>query len=202
MELALLPKGEFSKIFLAYYSEKKLSKTIVNSIDLTVSVNSWIESDKTLSLRISGQLILGILRIFSKQCAFLLSEIEDFLKSSIAIQVPKEPINAITQHITLSDTKRRVISLEDAFSTSSFLKSSRGSIEVGRNTLARDEVTLNEINYTPRSLLANSAHDLEMTENFLQDITPNGSIHELEPIPLDTPGLSVHLNTPMTQKKN
>ena len=204
MDIVLHQKGEFSKIFLAYYSEKKLTKAAVNSIDLTKSVDSMIDSEKTLSLRVSGQLIIGILRILVKQCTLLLLDLEEFLSHSSDPNpkpVDKEPITAITQNITLSDRKKRLISLEDTFSTSSFVKSSRESIEIGRNTAQKDAITLNEINYTPRSAIASSTHDLDPAENFLHDITPADSMHELEPMAIDTPEIAIDLSTPATQHR-
>ena len=204
MEGALDIKREFSKLFLAYYSEKKLTKNIVNSINLEESVASIKDSEKTLSLRLSGQLIIGILRIFIKKCIFILSELELFLSKpfdQVQEHALKEQITTTTQYITLSDHKSRMLSIEEDYSLASISRSHRDSIEVGRNLASKDSITLNEINYTPKSLATGSVHELEFGDNLLQDITPARSMHELEPIEVNTPAISFHVSTPGTFMK-
>jgi N terminus of Rad21 / Rec8 like protein len=204
MELAFQKKGEFSKFFLAYYSEKKLTKSIVNSVDISSSVSSLIESQQNLTLRVSGQLIIGIVRVFLKKCLFILSDLENFLAFSIAKNydvAAKEPINASTQYITLSDRKRNVINIEETLSVGSFIPSARDSIEIGRNTANRGEITLEEINYTPRSAVLSSLNDLEPIEDFLQDVSPARPVEDLEVPAANTPAISVHISTPGTMRR-
>lgn len=202
MELTLFKRGEFDKIFLACFSEKKLTKNIINNVDINHTVQCIKKTDNSLTLRSSGQLVIGILRIFLRKHLILISELEEFMQNFYDYQqiAQKIPTHAPVHNITLQNKKRVVPSIDDTFSASSYLQSTRGSMEVGRNTANPQEITLAEINYTPRSQVP-SIHDLEFEDNLIENITPAGDIFPAEPTDLPTPSINLSTMTPGTVKR-
>ena len=181
----------------------KLTKNIINSVDIVSSIESFKSTEETLSLRISGQLILGLMRIFLKKCVYILSELQDFLtQPSVSKSTHlKEQITATTQYITLSDRKQKLITIEDTISASSLLGSAKESIEQGRNLVLKENITLDEINYTPRSIHSQIMHELTPAETFLQELTPLQPIKDEEMPNVDTPAISLNIATPATIRK-
>ncbi|EFP81447.2 uncharacterized protein PGTG_07068 [Puccinia graminis f. sp. tritici CRL 75-36-700-3] len=87
----LSKRGPLAKVWLAAHVERKVSKaqTLQTSIPSTVTVilepASTMVSAPPLALRLSGQLLLGIARIYSKQAKYLLedcSEASDKIRSA------------------------------------------------------------------------------------------------------------------------
>jgi len=76
----LSKRGPLAKVWLAAHVERKVSKaqTLQTSIPSTVTVilepTSTMASAPPLALRLSGQLLLGIARIYSKQAKYLLED--------------------------------------------------------------------------------------------------------------------------------
>ena len=76
-QLILAKKGPLGRIWLAAHFHKKLNKKEIFSTSIQDSVESIISPDEPLSLRVSGHLLLGVVRIFSKKCHFLAADCRD-----------------------------------------------------------------------------------------------------------------------------
>jgi cohesin complex subunit SCC1 len=73
----LARKGPLGKIWLAAHFEKKLTKSQIFATDITESVNSIVNPAVPLALRVSGHLMLGIVRIYSDKVRYLSSDCRD-----------------------------------------------------------------------------------------------------------------------------
>lgn len=69
-------KGPLSHIWLASNFEKKLSKQQFLNTDL---IESSKLLDNSITLRLSGQLLLGIVKIYSRKTKYLLDDVQDIL---------------------------------------------------------------------------------------------------------------------------
>ena len=73
----LTKRGPFAKIWLAAHWDKKLSKNDVKLIDLNSAVLNIIEPVVPISLRTSGELMLGVVRVYGHKVRILLKESQD-----------------------------------------------------------------------------------------------------------------------------
>ena len=73
----LTKRGPFAKIWLAAHWDKKLSKNDVKLIDLNNAVLNIIEPVVPISLRTSGELMLGVVRVYGHKVRILLKESQD-----------------------------------------------------------------------------------------------------------------------------
>lgn len=67
-------KGPLGKIWLAAHWDKKLTKTQIFSTDITESVDQILSPEDPLALRVSGHLMLGIVRIYSRKVKYLMTD--------------------------------------------------------------------------------------------------------------------------------
>jgi cohesin complex subunit SCC1 len=72
----LARKGPLANIWLAAHWERKLSKVQVASTDIPNSVKELTEGSTLppLALRLKGQLLLGIVRIYTRKTRYLLED--------------------------------------------------------------------------------------------------------------------------------
>jgi cohesin complex subunit SCC1 len=73
-QVILARKGPLGKIWLAAHFDKKLTKTQIFSTDITDSVESVLNPTAPLALRVSGHLMLGIVRIYSRKVKYLMND--------------------------------------------------------------------------------------------------------------------------------
>lgn len=73
-QVILARKGPLGKIWLAAHFDKKLTKTQILGTDIPKSVESVLSPTSPLALRVSGHLMLGIVRIYSRKVKYLLSD--------------------------------------------------------------------------------------------------------------------------------
>ena len=66
-QVILARKGPLGKIWLAAHFDKKLTKNQIFSTDISSSVESVLNPAAPLALRVSGHLMLGICRIYSRK---------------------------------------------------------------------------------------------------------------------------------------
>ncbi|KAF8608686.1 hypothetical protein BDV93DRAFT_485933 [Ceratobasidium sp. AG-I] len=106
-EAILSRRGPLGKVWLAAHWERKLSKTQTLQTDISESVDAILGQEVVpMALRLSGQLLLGVCRIYSRKAKYLLDDCnEALLKIKLAfrpgivdmtedqLQVPR---NAIT----------------------------------------------------------------------------------------------------------
>lgn len=73
-QVILAKKGPLGKIWIAAHFDKKLTKQQIFSTDITSSVDLILNPSTPLALRVSGHLMLGVVRIFQKKVKYLMSD--------------------------------------------------------------------------------------------------------------------------------
>ena len=73
-QIILARKGPLGKIWLAAHWDKKLTKTQIYATDISESVENILSPSAPLALRVSGHLMLGIVRIYSRKVKYLMSD--------------------------------------------------------------------------------------------------------------------------------
>ena len=66
-QIILAKKGPLGKIWLAAHWDKKLTKVQIFQTDIARSVDSIVKPQVPLALRVSGHLLLGVVRIYSRK---------------------------------------------------------------------------------------------------------------------------------------
>eukprot|EP00967_Tisochrysis_lutea_P033131 scaffold39311_cov32-Tisochrysis_lutea.AAC.8 len=74
VQLVLAKKGPLGKIWLAAHLEKKVPKLQIMSTNIPESVDNIENPDCPMALRVSGHLLLGVVRIFSRKVSYLMSD--------------------------------------------------------------------------------------------------------------------------------
>ncbi|KAF9121077.1 sister chromatid cohesion protein 1 [Mortierella sp. 14UC] len=79
-EAILSKKGPLAKVWLAAHWERKLSKNQFLQTNLNNSVDAIMGTDQApMALRLSGQLLLGVARIYSRKTKYLLEDCNEAL---------------------------------------------------------------------------------------------------------------------------
>lgn len=76
-QVILARKGPLGKIWLAAHWDKKLTKQNIFSCNITESVDNILNPTAPLALRVSGHLMLGIVRIYSRKVKYLIADCAD-----------------------------------------------------------------------------------------------------------------------------
>lgn len=72
-------QGPLAKVWLAAH-ERKLTKAQLLQTSITRSTQAIVEQDEApLALRLSGQLLLGVVRIYSRKARYLLDDCNEAL---------------------------------------------------------------------------------------------------------------------------
>ncbi|KAJ1969819.1 sister chromatid cohesion protein 1 [Dispira parvispora] len=110
-EAILSKKGPLAKVWLAAHWERKLSKNQFLQANIPSSVGVIMGDDHPpLALRLSGQLLLGVVRIYSRKAKYLLDDCDEALiKIKMAfrpgvVDMPSEAAVASFNAITLPDS--------------------------------------------------------------------------------------------------
>jgi cohesin complex subunit SCC1 len=73
-------RGPLGKVWLAAHMERKLSKTQTLQTDIEQSVDAIMGHEiEVMALRLSGQLLLGVVRIYSRKAKYLLDDCNEAL---------------------------------------------------------------------------------------------------------------------------
>lgn len=78
-QIVLAKKGPLGKIWLAAHWDKKLNKQQIFSADIQSSVASIVNPQVPLALRVSGHLLLGVVRIYSRKVKYLFADCSEAL---------------------------------------------------------------------------------------------------------------------------
>lgn len=74
-ETLLSKTGPLARVWLSANLERKLSKTHILQSDIESSVSAIVDDKKApMALRLSGQLLLGVVRIYSRKARYLLDD--------------------------------------------------------------------------------------------------------------------------------
>eukprot|EP00467_Chlorarachnion_reptans_P002022 CAMPEP_0114503138 /NCGR_PEP_ID=MMETSP0109-20121206/9483_1 /TAXON_ID=29199 /ORGANISM="Chlorarachnion reptans, Strain CCCM449" /LENGTH=518 /DNA_ID=CAMNT_0001681137 /DNA_START=16 /DNA_END=1572 /DNA_ORIENTATION=+ len=122
----VVKKGPLNKVWLAAHIQKKLTKNFVLEINIADHVKTLLDPTTALALRLSGQLLLGLVNIYSKKTQFLERDCNDAMASfkivfttQTAVDLPQgaqAPRSAITlQETNFDDFDFEIeeVSLED-----------------------------------------------------------------------------------------
>lgn len=92
-ETLLQKTGPLARVWLSANMERKLSKTHILQSNLQNSVEAIIAPDQApMALRLSGQLLLGVVRIYSRKARYLLDDCsEALLKIKMVCPHPQHP---------------------------------------------------------------------------------------------------------------
>ena len=94
----LAKKGALGKLWLAAHMEKKVPKVQIIATNIPESVDNIENPPAPMALRVSGHLLLGVVRIFSRKVSYLLTDcsealvkIKDAFKVAGTVDLPQVP---------------------------------------------------------------------------------------------------------------
>ncbi|MCO5576937.1 hypothetical protein L7F22_030758 [Adiantum nelumboides] len=109
-QFILAKKGPLGTIWIAAHLERKLRKNQVAETDIGVTVDSILFPEVPIALRLSGHLLLGVVRIYSRQVNYLFNDCSETLGKikqafhSADVDLPPEATTAPFHTITLPET--------------------------------------------------------------------------------------------------
>ncbi len=115
-QYVLTKKGPLAKIWLAAHMQSKLTKAMVFATDVRKAVDNIIAPEAPMALRLTSNLLLGVVRILSRKAKYLLQESSDamsslkltFRKGAVTgLDLPADENNASFNAITLDDAPAR-----------------------------------------------------------------------------------------------
>lgn len=103
--------GALAPVWLAANMEKKLSRQQFMKTDITSSVHAIVDSAGVpLALRLSGQLLLGVVRIYSKKTVYLMDECNEVL---LKLKMAFRPGNVDMDQATVAVAKTQTLTLQN-----------------------------------------------------------------------------------------
>ncbi|XP_055948271.1 double-strand-break repair protein rad21-like protein 1 isoform X2 [Argiope bruennichi] len=115
--LILKRKNVLSKIWLAAHWDKKLTRYHILQIDIEKCIRDIIHQEIILDLRLSGHLLVGIVKIFSRKATYLLNECTEIIsrvrvfRADVTVLSPRKLV-APLQAITLPEIYEKVDDFE------------------------------------------------------------------------------------------
>lgn len=73
----LTKKGPLSSIWLAAHTPPRLTKTMISTLDIPSSITQILSPPAPMALRLSSNLMLGVVRIFSRKMKYLVRDSEE-----------------------------------------------------------------------------------------------------------------------------
>jgi cohesin complex subunit SCC1 len=74
-QIILAKKGPLAKVWLAaHWGDKKLGRPQIFATDISASVDCIVHPQAPLALRVSGHLLLGVVRIYSRKVKYLMND--------------------------------------------------------------------------------------------------------------------------------
>jgi cohesin complex subunit SCC1 len=107
-QIILAKKGPLGKVWLAaHWGDKKLGRKQVFTTDIASSVDTIVNPAVPLALRVSGHLLLGVVRIYSHQVKYLMRDCEEaMVKIKLAFR-PEELAEDAQEYQVLEDGSGR-----------------------------------------------------------------------------------------------
>ncbi|EIE27346.1 hypothetical protein COCSUDRAFT_45823 [Coccomyxa subellipsoidea C-169] len=122
----LAKKGPLGTIWIASHLDRRLKRNQVFDTNIAVTVDSIINPEAPLALRLSGQLLLGVVKVHQKKVGYLFQDCNDALvKIKLAfkpgdVDLPNDGIVAPHNAITLPDNYNDIEFLGDSFNDESY----------------------------------------------------------------------------------
>lgn len=111
-EVILAKRGPLARVWLAAHWERKLSKTQFLQTSIEKSVSAIMGQEVVpMALRLSGQLLLGVVRIYSRKAKYLLEDCNEALLKikmafrSGAVDMTSDQLHISRNAITLPDVR-------------------------------------------------------------------------------------------------
>ena len=117
-QIILSTKGPLGKIWLAAHMDKKLTKAQIFQTSIAESVSNILKPEEPLALRVSGHLLLGVVRIYKRKVNYLMVDASEALvrmKMAFrpgAVDVPKHQ-QGFTEGALLVDVELEMEDPED-----------------------------------------------------------------------------------------
>jgi cohesin complex subunit SCC1 len=111
-QIILAKKGPLGKVWLAaHWGDKKLGRPQIFSTDIASSVDSIVNPSVPLALRVSGHLLLGVVRIYSRKVKYLMHDChEAMVKIKMAFSNNNGQVKEVVVDLDLSKTDNLNIS--------------------------------------------------------------------------------------------
>ncbi|MQL92836.1 hypothetical protein Taro_025471, partial [Colocasia esculenta] len=106
----LAKKGPLGTVWIAAHLQHKLRKSHVAVTDISSTVDCIMFPEVPIALRLSGHLLLGVVRIYSKKVDYLYHDCNEVLSqmrtmfASVHVNLPEDADRATFQAVTLPDT--------------------------------------------------------------------------------------------------
>ncbi|KAJ3192969.1 sister chromatid cohesion protein 1 [Irineochytrium annulatum] len=176
----LSKKGSLAKVWLAAHWERKLSKSQFLQTNIETSVGAIVgDGQQPMALRLSGQLLLGVVRIYSRKARYLLEDCnEALIKIKMAfrpgvVDMPNETAMANFNAITLPDAINEydILLPEPALNLSNLLRDQDAIDEYtpSQNISRTADITLRDSQASQPSK-GDDLPDLDLFSNELGDI--------------------------------
>ncbi len=97
-ETLLSKTGPLARVWLSANIERKLSKSHILQSDIESSVSAIVDQGQApMALRLSGQLLLGVVRIYSRKARYLLDDCNEALMKIKMVRNQVDP-SVLTEH--------------------------------------------------------------------------------------------------------
>ena len=94
-ETLLSKTGPLARVWLSANLERKLSKTHILQSDIESSVSAIVDQGQApMALRLSGQLLLGVVRIYSRKARYLLDDCNEALLKIKMVRLHNFPLTS------------------------------------------------------------------------------------------------------------
>ncbi|GFY92160.1 Rad21/Rec8-like family protein [Actinidia rufa] len=149
----LARKGPLGTVWCAAHLQHRLKKSHYTSTDIPSTVERIMYPEVPIALRMSGHLLLGVVRIYSKKVDYLYQDYNFFLISirkafsSVEVNLPEDATHAPFHSVTLPDTfELDALTLDDDF----YYNGTCPSLPVDPNAGFQDPSPSNEIGASVR----------------------------------------------------
>uniref|UniRef100_A0A7S2S5L9 Rad21/Rec8-like protein N-terminal domain-containing protein n=1 Tax=Rhizochromulina marina TaxID=1034831 RepID=A0A7S2S5L9_9STRA len=159
-QIILAKKGPLGKIWLAAHWDKKLTKVQIFQTDIERSVDSIVNPSVPLALRVSGHLLLGVVRIYSRKVKYLMNDCtEALVKIKLAfrpgaVDLPEDQAEGASSAINVANFEEFDMQLDLAMPfTLEHLPASEQWMAAASQTMARrQDITLADAEVTASQL--------------------------------------------------
>ncbi|KAK4683603.1 cohesin complex subunit SCC1, partial [Tremellales sp. Uapishka_1] len=143
-ELLLSKRGPLAKVWLSAHHERKLSKQQALGVDVEESVDAILTQEtEPIALRLSGQLMLGVVRIYSRKVQYLFDDCREARERITlafrpgVVDLPEDQLKASKNAITFADAPNDLDILDWSFAIPS-----SDFVPLGLHTAPASEINL------------------------------------------------------------
>eukprot|EP00242_Pyramimonas_sp_CCMP2087_P015196 CAMPEP_0198222154 /NCGR_PEP_ID=MMETSP1445-20131203/86820_1 /TAXON_ID=36898 /ORGANISM="Pyramimonas sp., Strain CCMP2087" /LENGTH=390 /DNA_ID=CAMNT_0043900555 /DNA_START=157 /DNA_END=1326 /DNA_ORIENTATION=+ len=141
----LAKKGPLGTIWIAAHMDRKLRKNQIYDTNITSSVDTILQPQMPLALRLSGQLLLGVVRIYSRQVGYLFTDCSEALVK--VKQVMRPGVGMVDLPAEASTASFSAVTLPDNYEELDLSASKAVGAKVDANMSGRAAITLQEVTH-------------------------------------------------------